>query len=114
MADKSFRLRHLMLLVSSGYIPTGIVFGSLAFILGLKIEYTLGLSAFVYSGAVQSTVLGIWVSGINIPSLILIAFLLNLRYSFYGIHMERKLNKITTIAILVIAPFLTDEVYVWS
>lgn len=111
MPDKLFRLRHLMLLVSAGYIPTGIVFGALAFILGLKIEYTLSLSAFVYSGAVQSTVLGFWVSGVNIPSLIIIAFLLNLRHSFYGIHMERNLDKLTTMAILVIAPFLTDEVY---
>ncbi len=111
MADNSLRMGHLMLLVSSGYIPTGVVFGSLAYILGLRIEYAIGLSAFVYSGAVQSTVLGFWASGVNIPSLIFIAFLLNLRHSFYGIHMERKLGKITTMAILVIAPFLTDEVY---
>ena len=100
-----------MLPLSMGYIPTGLAFGSLSYLLGVKFYYTLGLSAFVYSGAVQSAFLGFWSAGFNIPALLLTAFLLNLRHSFYGAHLERKLGSLSTLAIIVIAPFLTDEVY---
>jgi predicted branched-subunit amino acid permease len=102
---------NMFLPVSMGYIPSGIVFGSISYILGLKFYYVLGLSAFVYSGAVQSAFLGFWSTGLEIPGILLTAFLLNLRHSFYGPHLERKIGGLSKIAIFAIAPFLTDEVY---
>ncbi len=97
--------------VSLGYVPSGIVFGSLSYILGLNLYYVLGLSAFVYSGAVQSAFLGFWSSGLDIPGILITAFLLNLRHSFYGSHVERSIGKLRRLTIFAIAPFLTDEVY---
>ena len=86
--------------VSLGYVPSGIVFGSLSYILGLKLYYVLGLSAFVYSGAVQSAFLGFWSSGLDIPGILITAFLLNLRHSFYGSHVERSIGKLRRLTIL--------------
>ena len=110
-AGKNLKMSNMFLPVSMGYIPSGIVFGSISYILGLKFYYVLGLSAFVYSGAVQSAFLGFWSTGLEIPGILLTAFLLNLRHSFYGPHLERKIGGLSKIAIFAIAPFLTDEVY---
>lgn len=59
----------------------------------------------------QSAFLGYWAAGIDPLSLILTAFLLNLRHTFYGAHIETLRGDIRLRDIGIIGPLLTDEVY---
>lgn len=97
--------------VALGYIPAGIVFGSISFIFGIPLYYVIGLSLIVYSGAVQSAFVGFWASGFSVFGILLTAFLLNSRHSFYGAHIERKMGVFSLRRVLLVAPFITDEVY---
>lgn len=96
------------------YLPSGIAFGAFATALKIPVVITIVLSLFVYSGAVQSAFLGFWVTGLEPFSMILTAFLLNLRHTFYGPHIESERNDIKLKNVLTIGPLLTDEVYALS
>ncbi len=102
---------NTLLVISAGYLPSGIAFGSISTALRIPGIYTISLSLFVYSGAVQSAFLGYWAAGIDPASIILTAFLLNLRHTFYGAHIETLRGDIRLRDIIVIGPLLTDEVY---
>ena len=96
------------------YLPSGIAFGAFATALKIPVVITIILSLFIYSGAVQSAFLGFWVTGFEPFSMILTAFLLNLRHTFYGPHIESERNDIKLSNVLAIGPLLTDEVYALS
>ena len=96
------------------YLPSGIAFGAFATALKIPVVITIALSLFVYSGAVQSAFLGFWVTGLEPFSMILTSFLLNLRHTFYGPHIESERNDIKLKNVLTIGPLLTDEVYALS
>lgn len=100
--------------ISAGYVPSGIAFGAIATALHVPVWATVSLSALVYSGAVQSAFVGFWSIGIDPAALLLTAFLLNLRHTFYGPHVGSIRNDITLKDMLSIAPLLTDEVYALS
>lgn len=97
--------------IALGYVPAGIVFGSISFIFGIPLYYVIGLSLIVYSGAVQSAFVGFWASGFSVFGILLTAFLLNSRHSFYGAHIERKMGVFSLRRVFLVAPFITDEVY---
>ncbi len=97
--------------ISFSYIPAGIAFGAFAIALRIPAPYAIMLSLLVFSGAVQSAFLGFWVAGIEPFSIILTAFLLNLRHTFYGAHIESQRKNVTISDIFKIGPFLTDEAY---
>ncbi len=100
--------------ISAGYIPSGIAFGAIATALHVPVWATVSLSALVYSGAVQSAFVGFWSIGIDPATLLLTAFLLNLRHTFYGPHLGSIREDITLKDMMSIAPLLTDEVYALS
>jgi len=100
--------------ITTSYFPSGIAFVAFAIALKIPIQLAIALSLIVYSGAVQSAFLGFWVTGIEPVSMLLTAFLLNLRHTFYGPHIESQRNDITLKDVLTIGPFLTDEVYALS
>ena len=97
--------------IALGYLPSGLVFGSISFIFGIPLYYVIALSILVYSGAVQSAFVGYWASGFSIFGILLTAFLLNTRHSFYGLHIERKNGPFKLLQIILVAPFITDEIY---
>lgn len=97
------------LLVS--YAPAGMAYGVLATAIHIPWYFTLMLSFVVYSGAVQSAFLGYWSIGIEPITMILTAFLLNLRHSIYGPHLEENFQTVERKDILLLGPLLTDEVY---
>lgn len=103
-----------LIAISAGYVSSGIAFGALATALGVPLLATVALSAFVYSGAVQSAFVGFWSIGIDPVSLFLTAFLLNLRHTFYGPHVGSMRSDTGVRDILSISPLLTDEVYAIS
>lgn len=95
----------------AGYIPSGIAYGVLSTAIHIPWYFTIGLSFVVYSGAVQSAFIGFWSIGLEPVSLILTAFLLNLRHSVYGPHLEEEFQNVGKRDILTLGPFLTDEIY---
>lgn len=94
-----------------GYVPSGIAYGVLATAIHIPWYFTLSLSLIVYSGAVQSAFIGFWSIGFDPLSLIFTAFLLNLRHSVYGPHLEEEFNHAEKRDVFSLGPFLTDEVY---
>lgn len=100
-----------ILSILAGYLPSGIAFGALSTAVHVPWYFTIALSIVVYSGAVQSAFIGFWSLGFDPVSLILTAFLLNLRHTFYGPHLEEHYSNVRMRDILTIGPFVTDEVY---
>jgi len=100
--------------VTTGYLPAGIAFGALASSLKVPYYFTAALSIFVYSGAVQSSFLGYWAIGIDPFSMVVTAFLLNLRHTFYGPHIQHQRPSLGFREILSLSPLLTDETYAIS
>lgn len=93
------------------YVPSGIAYGVLATAIHIPWYFTLVLSLVVYSGAVQSAFLGFWSIGLEPFTMILTAFLLNLRHSIYGPHIEENFKTVDGRDVLSLGPLLTDEVY---
>ena len=75
-----------------GYIPLGIAFGFLAVQSGHPWWYAVTMSIFVYSGATQFFILGLSATGMPMATAILMACLLNLRHSFYGLSLLSKFS----------------------
>ena len=100
-----------ILSIVAGYIPSGIAYGVLATAVQIPWYFTILLSLVVYSGAVQSAFVGFWSLGFEPFSIILTAFLLNLRHTFYGPHLEENYNSVQRKDIAEIGPLLTDEIY---
>ncbi len=103
-----------MMAISAGYVPSGMAYGAIAASLHVPFDVTVAMSALVYSGAVQSTFLGFWTMGIDPATLLVTAFLLNLRHTFYGPHIGSIRSNMRLKDILTISPLLTDEVYALS
>lgn len=100
--------------ILSTYVPSGIAYGTLATAVHIPWYYTIALSVAVYSGAVQSAFVGLWTIGFEPVTLIVTAFLLNLRHTFYGPHLDENYPGMSSTDMYSIAPFLTDELYALS
>ncbi len=84
-------VRHT-LPVLMGYIPLGIAFGFVATQAGHPWWYAVIMSTFVYSGATQFFILGLSATGMPMATAIVMACLLNLRHSFYGLSLLSKFS----------------------
>jgi 4-azaleucine resistance transporter AzlC len=73
--------------VLMGYIPLGVAFGFVAAQAGHPWWYPVIMSTFIYSGATQFFVLGLSTAAMPVATAIVIACLLNLRHSFYGLSL---------------------------
>ncbi|MFA4932165.1 MAG: AzlC family ABC transporter permease [Caldisericia bacterium] len=78
--------------VLMGYIPLGIAFGFVAVQAGHPWWYPVTMSIFVYSGATQFFILGLSATGMSMATTIVMACLLNLRHSFYGLSLLSKFS----------------------
>lgn len=107
-------VHSLYFTISASYLPSGIAFGAFTVALGIPFVYAVMLSLLVFSGAVQSAFLGFWATGLDPFFMILTAFLLNLRHTFYGPHLSYSGYSASPGDIMLIGPFLTDEVYALS
>ncbi len=97
--------------ILSTYVPSGIAYGTLATAVHVPWYYTVVLSVVVYSGAVQSAFVGLWSIGFEPVTMVVTAFLLNLRHTFYGPHLEENYPEMSALDMYSIAPVLTDELY---
>jgi 4-azaleucine resistance transporter AzlC len=78
--------------VLMGYIPLGIAFGFVAVQAGHPWWYAMAMSTFVYSGVTQFFILGLSATGMSMATAIVMACLLNLRHSFYGLSLLSKFS----------------------
>ncbi|MCX6083526.1 MAG: AzlC family ABC transporter permease [Caldiserica bacterium] len=78
--------------VLMGYIPLGITFGFVAVQAGHPWWYAVTMSTFVYSGATQFFILGLSATGMSLATAIVMACLLNLRHSFYGLSLLTRFS----------------------
>jgi 4-azaleucine resistance transporter AzlC len=84
-------IRHT-LPVLMGYIPLGTAFGFMAVQSGHPWWYPVAMSIFIYSGATQFFILGLSATGMSMATAIVMACLLNLRHSFYGLSLLTKFS----------------------
>lgn len=94
-----------------GYLAGAVAFGALATALHLSPVMVLGFSVLLYSGALQSTVLGMAL--LNPPFLVVVgvAFGVNLRHMLYGPHLESRPLGWRPWHRWLMAGLLTDELY---
>ena len=110
--NRRFSALRLFLPVALGYAAGAMAFGALATALHISLWMTLGMSAVLYSGALQSTVLGMLVLNPPFGLLAAVAFGVNMRHMLYGPHLEmhrpghwRWMDRWVT------SGLLTDELY---
>lgn len=94
-----------------GYAVASMTFGAIATALHLGTAITLALSLLLYSGALQSTVLGLLLLNPSFLLLAIIAFSVNLRHMLYGPHLETNQRHWTQWDRWVVSFGLTDELY---
>ena len=96
--------------VLMGYVPLGIAFGLLLSTMLIPWYYAFFMSLFVFAGAAQFLLLGLFASQATILEIGVSIFLLNLRHSFYGLSMLSALKNFSWRKHYVIFG-LTDETF---
>lgn len=98
-----------------GYIPACLTFGLIGKALGLGDVEVFLLSAVVYAGASQFIGAKLLAAGTAAPILLLLTFIINLRYFFISLSFSRKLNdKCSPLQKGIIGFGLTEEVFAVS
>lgn len=90
-----------------GYSFLSFSFGILAINLGFDWYIPIFMSIFIYSGALQFLLIGLFPSNLALIDIFITSFLLNIRQIFYGLSF---LNKFTKFKLYLIFS-LTDETY---
>ncbi|NMP22383.1 AzlC family ABC transporter permease [Sulfobacillus harzensis] len=94
-----------------GYIPAAIAIGALAASLHWSLTLILGLSLVIYSGALQSALLGLMVLNPSFAVVFFVSLALNLRHMLYGPHLQAERPQWPRWYRWVMSYFLTDELY---
>jgi 4-azaleucine resistance transporter AzlC len=97
--------------IVAGYVPVGITFGMVAMESGMGGDAAAALSAFVFAGAAQFLVAGMYGDGMPVAAIAVLAGLINLRHAFYGAPVGRRLPPAPGMLRAVAAHSLTDEVF---
>jgi 4-azaleucine resistance transporter AzlC len=100
----------MMLPLYLGIVPFGLAYAVTARAAGLSVLETCLMSAMVFAGASQFSAAGLFASHGNPFSIILTAFLLNVRHVLYGLSLSREV-KLSNTQRAITAYFLTDEAY---
>lgn len=93
-----------------GYISVGIAFGILVVKSGLSIWAGLGMSIFVYAGAMQFVAIQLLLSPVSIVQVAMMTLFVNIRHLFYGLSFI-DLFKTFGIKKNYMIFALTDETY---
>lgn len=76
--------------VFTGYLFLGIGYGILMNKSGLSLPLTIVMSSLVFTGAMQFASISLFLASFNPLSVIILAFMVNLRHLFYGISLLPK------------------------
>ena len=96
--------------VAMGYVPLGMVFGFLFVQAGGAWWLALAVSALVYAGAAQFTMIPMLAAGMPVVTIALAVAVVNLRHVFYGLSLLERLPR-TGWRRWYLAFALTDETY---
>lgn len=96
--------------VMAGYIFLAIPFGILAISQGFSPLFTILMSVFIYSGAIQYAAIDLFLIPFNPINAIILTFMIGARHIFYGIAMLTKYSNIRTNKYYSIFG-LTDETF---
>jgi 4-azaleucine resistance transporter AzlC len=102
------RAFKLTLPVGMGYIPTGFAFGVLGTEAGFPLSLTIGMSCFIFAGALQFAAIPLLVSGAGVVTMAVTTLLINLRHVLYALPLLDYLPHRRASRGYVIAA-LTDE-----
>ncbi|MCR8923466.1 AzlC family ABC transporter permease [Dasania sp. GY-MA-18] len=98
--------------LSLAVLPWGILAGSLAIEVGLRVSEAIAMSALVFAGAVQLAVLGMLTSGAGLLSILLTSFMISSRHLLYGMAMRPHIAQLSLPWRLSLGFLLTDEMFV--
>lgn len=73
--------------VMAGYLAIGIGFGILLSVNGYGLWWAIGMSVFIYAGAMQYVGVSLLASGASLLTVALTTLIVNARHLFYGITM---------------------------
>lgn len=76
--------------VMAGYLVLGMGFGMLAEANGIGLLWVLGMSLFIYAGAMQYLTIGLLTGGTGLVAAGITTFMVNARHLFYGITMAER------------------------
>ena len=93
-----------------GIVPFALAYAVTARAAGLSVLETCLMSVMVFAGASQFSAAGLFASGGSAFSIILTAFLLNVRHVLYGLSLSREV-RLSGVERAITAYFLTDEAY---
>lgn len=93
-----------------GYIAIGIPFGLMMVNAGYPWWLSVVMSVFMYAGAGQYVAVGLFASGANLSTIILVELLVNIRHIVYGLSILPKFKVAGRYKFLLICE-LTDETY---
>lgn len=99
-----------MLPLYLGIVPFGLAYAVTARAAGLSVLETCLMSVMVFAGASQFSAAGLFASGGSAFSIVLTAFLLNVRHVLYGLSLSREV-RLSRLERAITAYFLTDEAY---
>jgi 4-azaleucine resistance transporter AzlC len=94
-----------------GYVPIGLAYGVLAQKAGLSALNTLLMSLLVYAGSAQLIAVGLFAGGASVLSVVLTAFVVNLRHLLFSAAVAPFLKHWRKIDLAVFAYELTDETF---
>lgn len=94
-----------------GYLPAAMAFGAVGEVLHLPWPFILGLSLGLYSGALQSAVLGLLSTSTPFLIVVVVALVINLRHVLYGPHLESVRQDWRWWHRWFVSGLLTDELY---
>lgn len=95
--------------ITISYIVLGTVFGMVAFEAGFSIFQMTLLSLFVYSGAGQFMIAGMYGSGANILAIIITLLFLNIRFILLSLSSSKYVLNESGIFLFLFGTTLTDE-----
>ncbi len=108
---QNFQWLTILSPIAMGYAVAAMTFGAIATALHLGTTIILALSLLLYSGALQSTVLGLLLLNPSFLLVLIIAFSVNLRHMLYGPHLETHQRSWTQWDRWIVSLGLTDELY---
>jgi 4-azaleucine resistance transporter AzlC len=94
-----------------GVAAFGVVFAIVARAAGFSLLETQAFSLIVYAGSAQFAAVTLFAAGTPGVSIVLAAFLLNLRHLLYGLSLARYLAGRSRIPRALLAYLVTDETY---
>ena len=114
MEDNTTFSTHLRALapalpVVMGYLPIGFAYGVLAINAGLTPFETIAMSVVVYAGSAQLMAVSLFAAGVNPFSIVLTAFVVNLRHLLFSASLSPYLQHWQKSQVAAFCYELTDE-----